>query len=242
MQRVARSVAWENKHLRGLLHLRGVSQDEVDHHLFLAAFVGSSVNQDSWESLQIGIGSSPPHGQSEREQPDPSPGDTSADFPSLLSTPSSNSPSLMPSRLLETSVPPRASLPNDTPLPGRREAVDCPVTISHGRKTHDPHDTHTIENGERINISSIHNDGWTELGTQADILPQVTECFCPPSSPVYISGHWDKGLSCQAAVEIISGLQKTMDSDRIRHLLHCKEADDCLVHNSRVFQVIDTLA
>lgn len=233
MQRVARAVAWENKHLRGLLHLRGVSQDEVDHHLFLAGPVGSVPNLDSWKSLQSGSGPSPPHGQSVREQPDYDALDTTADFPSLPTTPSSDSPSLTPAQVLETSVPARASPPNDTPSLGTREAVDCSVTINRGQKTHDPPDAHAIENGECVNTSSMYNYGWPELGTQTDI---------PPNSPACISGHWDKGLSCQAAVEIISGLRTSLDSDRIRHLLRCKEANDCIVHNSSVFQIIDTLA
>lgn len=242
MQRVARAVAWENKHLRSLLDLRGVSQDEVDHYLFLAGSVGSALNMDSWESLKDCIDSSPPHGQSVREQPDPSPGDTTADSPPPPSTPSSNSSSLTPAQLMEASVPARASPPNDTPSPGTVEAVDRSVTNNRGHKTYDSPDTHATENGQCVNTLSMYNYGWTELGTQTDILPQITECFCPPNSPASISGHWDKGLSCEAAVEIISGLQKTLDSDRIRHLLHCKEADDCLVQNSSVFQIIDAFA
>ncbi|KAL2691280.1 hypothetical protein Neosp_001661 [[Neocosmospora] mangrovei] len=54
MQRVARAVAWENKHLRGLLNLKGVSQNEVEHHLALAGSVGSIPDLGSWESLKSG--------------------------------------------------------------------------------------------------------------------------------------------------------------------------------------------
>ncbi|UPK91952.1 hypothetical protein LCI18_002887 [Fusarium solani-melongenae] len=242
MQRVARAIAWENKHLRSLLDLRGVSQDEVDHHLLLAGPVGSVPNLNSRKCLQNGSDSSLPYGQSVREQLDPSPGDTTADFPPPPSTPSSNSSSLTPAELMEASISTKASPPNATPSSATVEAVDRSVTTNRDDKKYNSLDAHATENGQCVHTSSMYNYGWTELGTQTDILPQITECFCPLNSPGSISGHWDKGLSCEAAVEIISGLQKTLDSDRIRHLLHCKEADDCLVQNSSVFQIIDAFA
>jgi hypothetical protein len=245
MQRVAQAVAWENKHLRALLHLRGVSQYDINDHLSLVGSIGTEPNLDLRSSLQRGSDPPSPCGQrySAMEQPSTDALHTIAtypqdmdDIPSPPSTPLSNSSSSIPSRELATSAPARS-----TPSVDMAEA-DCVATNNRDHEKRDSYDSYTTQLADRTSISFICNDSLPDPGSRTDILPPVTDCFCPPDSPISISGHWNRGLSCKTAIDIIAGLQNNVDSDQVRDLLHCKESDDCLVQNSSVFQILDKIA
>lgn len=69
-----------------------------------------------------------------------------------------------------------------------------------------------------------------------DILKTVTGYFCPPSLPASIPGHWNRRMSCQAAVNLISGLQNMADPDHVRDLLHYEDPEDCHIEISDAFQ------
>ncbi|KAJ0128630.1 hypothetical protein HZ326_28276 [Fusarium oxysporum f. sp. albedinis] len=245
MRREAKGVLWENKHLRDLLQIRGVSQDEIDDHLSLVGPIGTELNLDLWELLQRGSNPRTPRIQKYSAM-QPRSSDTLhnittypyniEDNPSPPSTSLSNHCPSVPSRALATSVPTRP-----TPSADIAEA-DCVVTNSCDHEKHDSYDSYTAQLPDRTSISFICNSNLPDPASHTDILPPVTDCFCPPSSPISISGHWNRGISCKAAINIISGLQNNADSDRVRDLLHCKESDDCLVQNSNVFQILDELA
>jgi len=245
MQRVAQAVALENKHLRGLLHLRGVSQYDIDRHLSLMGSAGTEQNLGLRNSLQRGSDPPPPGGQRHGAMEQPSTDTVHAiatypsdmdDMPSPPSTPPLNSVSSTPSRGLAPSGPARCAPSADV------AETDCVTTDNRDHEKGACYDSNTAQIPDRTSIPFICNDDLPNPGSRTDILPPVTDCFCPPDSPVSVSGHWNRGLSCKAAIDIIAGLQTSVDSDRVRGLLHCKESDDCLVQNSRVFQILDTIA
>lgn len=245
MQQVAQAVVWENKNLRGLLHLRGVSQYDIDDHLSLVGSIGTEPNLDLRNSLQRGSDPPSPCGQrySAMEQPSTNTLYTIAtypqdidDLPSPLSTPLLNPPSSIPSCGLATLAPARS-----TPLADMAE-IDCVATNNHDHEKRGSYDSYTTQLPDRTSISFICNDNFPDPVSRIDILPLVTDCFCPPDSPISISDHWNRGLSCKTAIDIIAGLQNNIDSDQVRGLLHCKESDDCIVQNSSVFQILDKMA
>ncbi|CAG1970853.1 hypothetical protein QX201_007708 [Fusarium graminearum] len=245
MQQVAQAVVWENKNLRGLLHLRGVSQYDIDDHLSLVGSIRTEPNLDLRNSLQRGSDPPSPCGQrySAMEQPSTNTLHTIAtypqdidDLPSPPSTPLLNPPSSIPSCGLATSAPARS-----TPSADMAE-TDCVATNNRDHEKGGSHDSYTAQLPDRTSISFICNDNFLDSGSRTDILPPVTDCFCPPDSPISISGHWNRGLSCKTAIDIIAGLQNNVDSDQVRGLLHCKESDDCIVQNSSVFQILDKMA
>lgn len=245
MQRVAQAVVWENKSLRGLLHFRGVSQYDIDNHLSLVTSIGTEPNLDLRKSLQRGSDPPSPCGQrySAMEQPSTDTLHTIAtypqsidDIPSPSSTPLLNSPSSIPSCRLATSAPARSS-----PSAYMTE-TDCVATNNRDHEKGGSYDSYADQLSDRTSISFICNDNLSDPGSRTEILPPVTDCFCPPDSPISISDHWNGGLSCKTAIDIIAGVQNNVDSDQVRGLLHCKESYDCIVQNSNVFQILDKMA
>ncbi|KAG9252699.1 uncharacterized protein F5Z01DRAFT_638196 [Emericellopsis atlantica] len=209
MQRVAQAVAWENKHLRGLLHLRGVSQHDIDAHLSLTGSIGTEPNPCHREFLQRGTSPLSPRAQrcNAMKQPSTDKSRTIATYPQdmdniprPLSTPPFNSPSSITSRGLETPAPARSTRSADV---AERGGV---ATTNRDHQKGPSYDSPTTQLPDRASISFICNDSFPDDGSRTDILPPVTDCFCPPDSPVSVSGHWNRGLSCKTAIEILTGL------------------------------------
>ncbi|KAL4723579.1 hypothetical protein ACLX1H_009217 [Fusarium chlamydosporum] len=237
MRHVAKGVLWENKHLHDLLRMHGVSQDEIDHHFSQMVSAGTDTNLNLRK---------PPQKRGHLRTPrELKRGTMEPQSPNMVSiTTHSHDAVDEPSNT-------SASLSNiSLPVPNQRLATssvdiaeaDFTITNSHKDEEHNSYDQRTMQIPERTSISFMCNNDLPDSASHADILPPVTDCFCPPSSPVPITGHWNSRMSCQAAVDIISGLESMVDLEKVRDLLQCEDPNDCLVGNSDVFQILDELA
>jgi hypothetical protein len=229
LQHVARTVAWENQHLRGLLHRRGVSQQEIDRHLSLAGHFDTGSNLDLCTPLQTDAGGPP----LAAKQPPPGTLHTTASqdeeyVPSTASTPAS-SPAFSPQTQSRIHAPVPA-----TPF--------RPTTLVDLVEKHDTLDSHaTSFSPGRASIPFICNDDMTHPGRRAEILPPVSDCFCPPEMPMSTPGQKSTATPCTVAIDMVAGMQSNVQVDQVREWLHCGESDDCEVQNTSLFQLMDRI-
>jgi hypothetical protein len=94
----------------------------------------------------------------------------------------------------------------------------------------------------RASISLMCNDDATHTDVQDGILPPISDCFCPPEIPTPDLGQKSKGIHCKAAVDLVAGMQHSVQVDEVKGWLRCSGSDDCEVQSSRLFQLMDKIA
>lgn len=82
-----------------------------------------------------------------------------------------------------------------------------------------------------------------ERNEARDVLPSVSDCFCPPSPRAPQTAQCPAvattETSCITAAEIIAELYEHRDAAKALVALGCSGSNDCLVKNVKVFQLID---
>jgi hypothetical protein len=93
-----------------------------------------------------------------------------------------------------------------------------------------------------IPISPMCNS-MPDLDEPPEMLPPVSECYCPSESPSPIPRSTATlEMSCEAAARILAELHGDADSARARADLGCTGASSCLVKNTKLLQLIDGVA
>ncbi|KEY68595.1 hypothetical protein S7711_10982 [Stachybotrys chartarum IBT 7711] len=235
LQQVARAVKCENQRLRALLRHYGVSHHEIDRHLWLAG------HDDSASSL---------HGCNSR-QPFPSTGTVEScakdQFPQnpLLPvttfTQNEDTPSTA-STATSTSLiyPPQNQHQTHLPAFTAPVAPSTPVKSAAQRRALESH--HASYSPKRADTSFVCNGDTTIVGIPREILPPVSDCFCPPEMPIPAAGPESKGIPCKVAIDLVAGLQQNIQVDEVRGWLRCGESDDCEVPSSNLFLLMDKIA
>lgn len=248
MQQAAKAVALENQMLRGLLHARGVSQQEIDAYRWRFSRIGRETETvlGSDSSRRI---TTAKRRQSRSNTPAPSddgftemvgsPRTTNASFsPPSAPPPSSAPPTAKPLEavpiIAATSIPPTSD-PEDSAM----------INIdSHDDRDHDDnHDSLCASQVLCRDPTKLWNN-CPEMATVSgsDILPPLPDCYCPPDPPLSTARPTITAISCEVAIRIIIDLQCYMDSVQARELLDCVGSSDCLVQNSKLFQILDMIA
>ncbi|RFU78695.1 hypothetical protein TARUN_3542 [Trichoderma arundinaceum] len=251
MQKAARAVNFENQRLRSLLHLLGVSQGEIQQYLASpehpvsvatnnipghqqrnCAACGSSLGQKKSHnsSLQFSMQES----QNSRLDTD--------GLHILASTPSPAGSTCQNPSTLRSRTPPDSDTIALTPA-SDVSAEFC-KTASSGccAKVQQDNDESMSVAQDTCGKTDSGNSAFTHNGdTVAQILPPVSDCFCPPDSSVQRAGG--SGVtSCDTAAAILMELHGHLDADRVRATLGCVGSSPCSVGNTKVFQLMDKFA
>lgn len=248
MQQASRAVALENQMLRALLYARGVSQQEIDVYPRLVSRIGHEAeailgSNSSRRTLMTVMKSRQSRGTTPKLSDDgltemiASPRRTNA-VPSPLSTPPRNSASPA-AKPLET-VPSLAA----TSIPPTAEPEDSATAYigTHDNHGHD-HNSPCAPQVLRQDPTKLWNN-CPEMSAHSgsDILPPVPDCYCPPDPPASAPSLAATSVSCEVASRIIVEYQWHMDSSKARELLDCIGMSDCLVQNSKLFRILDSIA
>lgn len=248
MQQASRAVALENQILRGLLYARGVSQQEIDAYPRLLSQIGHKAeailgSDSSRRTLMTMIKSRQFRGNTPKPSDDAltemiaSPRRTNTVFSPLSTRPSNSAPPTAEpletaSSLAATSIPPTAE-PEDS------------ATIYIGTHDNHGHDHNSLCAPEvsRQDPTTLWNN-CPEMPTLSgsDILPPVPDCYCPPDPPASTPSPAATSVSCEVASRIIVEYQWHMDPAKARELLDCMGMSDCLVQNSKLFRILDSIA
>lgn len=74
------------------------------------------------------------------------------------------------------------------------------------------------------------------------ILPPVSDCYCPPDSPTLaLDQNSTLEMSCEAAARILSEIRGHADAAWDLSALGCMGTRDCMVSNTRLFQLMDEI-
>lgn len=78
--------------------------------------------------------------------------------------------------------------------------------------------------------------------TSSQILSEVSDCFCPRGPlPLHASPIDISETSCDVAAEILVELHNQTDATEVRIALGCTGTADCLVKNTKIFQLMDSI-
>lgn len=214
MQRIAQAATWKNERLLLLLALHGVSQTEID--TFLQREAGAA-------------------------------GDSSSNYgiPPLVKRSES-------SRTVLTSI----GIDRLEPLRPRSDvAAPEPLSVNH-ISTQPSMGTNTVTTADSYNMGSnevqVNADlPYTANSISSENLPghyrneEDAKEVCHPgdaATPTTEDGtseiSTEHATSCDAAANIIAGLQGHGDATQARGLLGCKDSTTCHVKNTRLFQLM----
>jgi hypothetical protein len=226
MQRAAKAVALENQRLRDLLASCGVSRGEVDTYLasFTSVQGGSSSQNQSTsttvEQLQSGYRVT---------------NDTIGDHDSHHSSSLCGHIGPMHGGL-------RSTVPSSTRSTSTTGTVDVCAdntkadhTQAAGRIFHKP------QQADRIQISNLLCNDDQDQEDPRKLLPDVSDCFCPPLSQAPEAPGSARTLEtpCEKAATILAEVRGHDDPSRARAALGCVGTDSCLVKNTRLFQLME---
>lgn len=240
MQRAARSVALENHRLRALLTARGVSQHEITTYLSAPDTVRdvseprSDGTPPAWD---------PPRLESERTggpaELETGPGKRAASslssktighLPSPLTT-AAPSPSSTP-------PPPHASPDSASPDPGSRDLSIKDIWQEPGPEEPCQAPWRSLQD-QQGRTPHVFCDVPAQDASPG-ILPPVSDCYCPPTSPAPVPHPTlTSEISCEAAAHILAGIRGHEDPGRALSALGCTGSEDCMISNTRLFQLMD---
>lgn len=218
-----------------MLRRYGVSQHEIDGHLW---FTG---HDDSASSLR-GCNARQHLPQTDtiesrvREQSPPSTLRAATTFAQNEHTPSI--PSTTTSLVL--TYPPQNQHGTHPPALTTPFAPSTPKKSAAQRRALESH--HPPYSPKRADPSFMCNGDTTLIGFPREILPPVSDCFCPPEMPIPAAGPESKGIPCKVAIDLVAGLQQNIQVDEVRGWLRCGESDDCEVPSSKLFLLMDKIA
>jgi hypothetical protein len=225
MQLAAKKVAWENAQLRNLLASKGVSGQDIEEFLR---------SRDRSRNLTDLVPTSPDAAARGWLQ-------SSAVGDPLVQTSHINDPtSRVPLEIRQHSnMPPDMNQAIvDTPLDSVRDQVAPQVPPAHSSM---PEDSSTL----RDKASSENHWDWDSPSTsveeeQLNMLPVVSDCFCPVNSTKSLLGRDNLMLemSCETAASIIAGMRRNGDKDNARSELGCEGDRQCNVKNIKVLQAM----
>ncbi|SPO04110.1 uncharacterized protein DNG_06793 [Cephalotrichum gorgonifer] len=246
MQQASRAVVLENQMLRGLLHARGVSQEEIDVYRQLFSGVGRDAetipgNDSSRHAAPIASTKS-------RQPSGNTPKYSDVALPEMIATPRRTNIISSPPSTSSSSSTPRTTEPLEASLsldaifiPPAEELEDSTGlgVGSHDNYGGSPRAPHIFRR-DPTKLWDNCPEATTRSGS--DILPPMPDCYCPPDVPVTTSSLTMTAVSCEVAVGIIVELRCYMDSAQARELLDCGGIGDCLVQNSKLFRILDMIA
>lgn len=246
MQRAARSIGLENQRLRALLAARGVSQHEIT--AYLSALdplrdMSEALSKSAptpWDRPRLGTGqpggtvkaaAGPRAGSrlslSRTIDPLPSPPTTAASSPSPTlagRAPPDSGASASPASPLSTA--------GDFAMEDRRQEP-------RREEVHDQASWPSLPD-----TGLVSHPFYDAPGLHASrILPPVSDCYCPPDSPTLALDQTSRlEMSCEAAARILAEIRGHADAAWDLSVLGCMGTRDCMVSNTRVFQLIDEMA
>ncbi|OAA68216.1 hypothetical protein SPI_00411 [Niveomyces insectorum RCEF 264] len=254
LQQIARGVARENAQLRALLARHGVAHEEIGRFLASSGWIDGDGCPNQPTTSQPGCLSSASEPtldapyravQGRSGHPNPAPADGAASAaPALLSPAPSPSQShfanenvhvernssssdhracILRTRLTEDSG---GSVRKQSKKPGNEVGQ-----LFQGCQ----------QDGVHIAAYAASSRNMSNPDMPMDILPPVSDCYCPPSSPV-LTPKPMPGLetSCETAAGILLGLRgHGDDSAQVRAAMGCVGTGDCLVPNTRLFQLME---
>jgi hypothetical protein len=74
-----------------------------------------------------------------------------------------------------------------------------------------------------------------------DLLPPVSDCFCPPIPPPPDRDDLMLEMPCESAATIIASMRRNGDKDYALSKLGCNENTQCNVKNIKVLQVMEMI-
>ena len=245
MQRAARSISLENQRLRALLAARGVPQHEItaylsapDPHRGMSEAPFKSA-PTPWDRPRLGTGqlggtvkaaagsrAGSRLSLSRTIDPLPSPPTTAASSPSPTlggrAPPDSGAP-VSPASPVSTAGDFAVEDRRQEPRPEAHDPAPWPSLPDPGLVSHpfyDAPDPHASR-----------------------ILPLVSDCYCPPDSPTLALDQTLRlGMSCEAAARILAEIRGHTDAAWDLSVLGCMGTRDCMVSNTRVFELMDEMA
>ncbi|WVN89666.1 uncharacterized protein L203_104896 [Cryptococcus depauperatus CBS 7841] len=242
MQTAARAVSVENQRLRALLALHGVSQGEID------LYVASPQPAASYMPNTDPIRRSGTTSQTSSDSPFARTGSRTRahDMPNIRprrqKSPLSNATRsvLMDAGAPRISAATMETVPlTSTPIPFPPAARLCHEEV-HSRPQHGD------EERCRWPAQDCHGNAeqpaYSKHHMVDDILPPVSECFCPPEpSAAETGGKEGPEMSCDTAAAILIQLHGKPDPAQARAALGCIGSTSCSVKNTTLFRLMDEL-
>ncbi|PON27133.1 hypothetical protein TGAM01_v204082 [Trichoderma gamsii] len=243
MQKVARAVALENRRLRDLLKIRGVSEDDIARHIAMPSAPASSTQASSYEPSSIRCRACGSTSIVAEKLPLSVPANTScasSDISQQESVPLQPSPSVQ-------------SKPIQTPRTDKKIAIEVdpkavalpPRSItSHefGDRRHqkEPNDGH--QSPYRTSCTEKYKDKVCDeeisLGSEAPL-----STLRDPHDASKKEVHTDAmETSCDTAASILVDLHHHADTERARAALGCKGPSSCTVNNIKIFQLLENFS
>lgn len=240
MQQTARGIALENGRLRALLARHGVTQVEIGFYLSSS----SSVDGGPESHLTDRLGGC--SGVSNTSKPPPElpyhaiqgQGYRTPSYTTLEALPSI-SPSLSPSQSHFTGK--NSHFERDSSADHESISRACRSDRSDTQEQPDQ-DAGQLSRGHRRDGDHISyiSTSMSDQDAPLDMLPEVSDCYCPPESPVPEPNATPSlETSCETAAGILAGLRGHDDSAQVRAAMGCVGTSECLVRNTRLFQLMD---
>ncbi|KAK4169719.1 hypothetical protein QBC43DRAFT_351784 [Cladorrhinum sp. PSN259] len=239
MQRASRSIVLENQRLRALLAARGVSQHEITAHLSAPAALCdtsealSKSAPTAWHRPPLGTGQT---GGTVKAAARPRAG-------SRLSRAADHLPS-----------PPTTAVSSLSPALAGRAPPGSASPVSSVSTTGDSAmEDHRREPGQEVHYQapwpSLPDRGFisppfcdTPGQHASSILPPVSDCYCPPDSPALALDQTSRlEMSCEAAARILAEIRGYSDAAQELSALGCMGARDCMISNTKLFQLMDEM-
>ncbi|KAJ9130443.1 hypothetical protein NKR23_g12204 [Pleurostoma richardsiae] len=245
MQQAARAIALENERLRELLARHGVPRDEVNAYLLASGSVGAGESQNHSAS-QLGA-------YSRVFKADEAAPNLYGAAPDKVIDQVQEKQTLKYRTVEAPPLSPPPSLSGQSHFTGECSRFERGASgdddansianyfTSETQSQPDP-EVNELPNGNRrdcVRISYICS-GIPDQDHPRDILPHVSDCYCPPESPVPdLNSAQTLETSCETAASIIAEVQGYDDSAQVRAALGCVGTGDCRVRNTKLFQVMD---
>jgi hypothetical protein len=239
VQNAARSVSAENRRLRALLNLHGVSESEISGFLsspdyFADGIIKTPLGNDkratnghsSLQTVQPRILLTPTLIDNALSR---------SQVSSLSATIHSESKGAYGRNTLETTPKAILLMPTGSPSVSRSS-----ISTVERHCQSDKVDYYQRCGGE--DYQTLEQTAYFEEVPSDDIFPPVSDCFCPPGpSSIDTSRTEALEMSCDTAAAILVELQDQTDAERARIALGCIDTSSCSVKNTTIFRLMDEL-